>query len=221
MAGIAGDYLIDPSAPQTLIHDTRAQTEGIVATELTAPVRVGGLILTALPVRVVDLDGRAPGFDTPIAGVIGADALAGQVIDLDFAPCRVLIHGPTGRPARGRAIPLTLIGGVPTLRAAVSDDDAAMAGQFAIDWGSAGQVRLSDRIAAFRPAREGYDPLARNTAPGRLRALSLWGELSEEPPAGLMAGLDPAITGTIGVDVWSRWRLRLDMSRAVLTLSGR
>lgn len=224
VAGIAGDYLIDPSAPKTLIHETRAQTEGIAVTELTAPVRVAGLTLKALPVRVVDLDFRAPGFDTPIAGIIGADALAGQVVDLDFAPCRVRIHGPPkrdlgGRKARGRAIPLTLVGGVPTLRAAVSDDDHAVAGQFAVDWSSAGMVRLSDQIAAFRPAREGYDPMARNDARGRLRAFSFLGDLSEEAPSGLIAGLDPAVAGAIGTDVWSRWKLRLDMSRRVLTLS--
>lgn len=218
VAGIAGDYLIDPSAPRTLIHETRAQSEGIAVTELTAPVRVAGLSLKALPVKVVDLDFRAPGFDTPIAGVIGADALAGQLVDLDFSPCRVRIHGPTRRVPRGRAIPLTLVGGVPTLRAAVSDDDQAVAGLFAVDWSSAGKVRLSDRIAAFRPAREGYDPLSRNQARGRLRAFSFLGNLSEETPSGLIAGLDPAVAGSIGTGEWSRWRLRLDMSRRVLTL---
>ncbi|MDB5469546.1 MAG: hypothetical protein JWR84_1106 [Caulobacter sp.] len=219
VAGIAGDYLIDPSAPRTLIHETRAQTEGIAVTELEAPVRVAGLSLKALSVKVVDLDFRAPGFDTPIAGVIGADALAGQVVDLDFAPCRVRIHGPTRARPRGRVIPLTLVGGVPTLRAAVSDDRIALAGLFAVDWSSAGKVRLSDRRAAFRPALEGYDPLDRNDARGRLRAFSFLGELSEEAPSGLIAGLDPAVSGAIGTDEWSRWKLRLDMSRRQLTLS--
>lgn len=221
VAGIAGDYLIDPSAPTTLIHETRAQGEGIVAAELTAPVRVAGLTLAALPVKVVDLDFRAPGFDTPIAGVIGADALAGQVVDLDFAPCRVRIHGPTRGRLRGRAVPLTLVGGVPTVRAAVSDDRSARAGLFAVDWSSAGQVRLSDRLAAFKPVREGYDPLARNTATGRLRAFSFQGNLSEEARSGLIAGLDPDIAGSIGTDEWSRWRVRLDLAARVMTLSAR
>lgn len=221
MAGIAGDYLIDPSAPTTLIHETRAQSEGIAVVELIAPVRVAGLSLAALPVKVVDLDFRAPGFDTPIAGVIGADALAGQVIDLDFAPCRLRIHRPIRGRLRGRALPLTLVGGVPTVRAAVADDRTARAGLFAIDWSSAGQVRLSDRLAVFKPVREGYDPLARNRATGRLRAFSFQGELSEESPSGLVAGLDPAVSGTIGTDEWSRWRVRLDLVRRVLTLSAR
>jgi hypothetical protein len=221
VAGIAGDYLIDPSAPTTLIHETRAQGEGIAVTELTAPVRVAGLSLAGLPVKVVDLDVRAPGFDTPIAGIIGADALAGQVVDLDFAPCRVRIHGPTGGRMRGRAVPLTLVGGVPTVRAAVSDDRSARAGLFAVDWSSAGQVRLSDRLAVFRPTREGYDPLARNSAAGRLRAFSFQGELSEEAPSGLIAGLDADVVGAIGTGEWSRWRVRLDLARKVLTLSAR
>lgn len=219
VAGIAGDYLLDPSAASTVIHETRAQSEGIAATELTAPVRVAGLSLAALPVKVVDLDARAPGFVTPIAGIIGADALAGQVVDLDFAPCRVRIHAPNRRRLRGRAMPLVLVGGVPTVRAAVSDDRTARAGLFAIDWSSAGRVRLSDRLAVFKPAREGYDPLARNTAAGRLRAFSFQGELSEEAPSGLIAGLDPDVVGAIGTGEWSRWRVRLDLSRGILTLA--
>jgi hypothetical protein len=221
VAGIAGDYLIDPSAPITLIHETRAQGEGITTLELVAPVRVAGLSLAALPVKVVDLDFRAPGFDTPIAGIIGADALAGQVVDLDFAPCRVRIHGRTGNRPRGRAVPLTLVGGVPTVRASVADDRSARAGLFAVDWSSAGQVRLSDRLAAFKPIAEGFDPLARNTATGRLRAFSFLGELSEEPRSGLVAGLDPAVSGSIGTDEWSRWKVRLDLASRVLTLSPR
>lgn len=220
VAGIVGDYLIDPSAPTTLIHETRAQGEGIAVTELTAAVRVAGLRLPALPVKVADLDFRAPGFDTPIAGVIGADALAGQVIDLDFAPCRLSIHGPTRGGSRGKAVRLTLVGGVPTVRAAVSDDRTARGGLFAVDWSSAGHVRLSDRLAVFRPSGEGYDPLARNTATGRLRAFSFQGRLREEAPSGLIAGLDPDLVGSIGTDEWSRWRVRLDLARRVMTLSA-
>jgi hypothetical protein len=218
VAGIAGDYLIDPSAPTTLIHETRAQTEGYAGLDLVAAVRVDGLRLTALPVKVADLDGRAPGFDTPIAGVIGADALAGQVVDLDFKPCRVSIR-PQGRVRRGgQVLPLVMVGGTPAVRAAAADDRRARAGLFAVDWSSAGLVRLSDQVAAFKPPREGLDPAARNAAPGRLRALSIAGGLYEEAEAGLIAGLDPALTGSLGVDFWSRWRLRLDMRRGVMVL---
>ncbi|HRD28184.1 MAG TPA: hypothetical protein PLO65_07785, partial [Caulobacter sp.] len=28
IAGVAGDWLLDPSAPHTLLHETRAQMEG-------------------------------------------------------------------------------------------------------------------------------------------------------------------------------------------------
>lgn len=218
VAGIAGDYLIDPSAPTTLIHETRAQTEGFAAVDLVAPVRIDGLTLKALPVKVADLDDRAPGFDTPIAGVIGADALAGQVIDLDFKPCRVSIQPQARARSGGRMLTLVMVGGTPAVRAAVSDDRQARAGLFAMDWSSAGLVRLSDRVAAFKPPREGLNPSARNAAPGRLRALSISETLYEEVEAGLIAGLNPALTGSLGVDFWSRWRLRLDMRRGVVVL---
>ncbi|NBB16389.1 hypothetical protein GVN21_13570 [Caulobacter sp. SLTY] len=218
VAGIAGDYLIDPSAPTTLIHETRAQTEGFAAVDLVAAVRIDGLRIKALPVKVADLDGRAPGFDTPIAGVIGADVLAGQVVDLDFKPCRVSIQPRSATRLGGRTLPLVMVGGTPTVRASASDDRRARSGLFAIDWSSAGLVRLNDRIAALKPPRDALDPLARNAAPARLRALSVADALYEEAEAGLIAGLDPALTGSLGADFWSRWRVRLDMRRGVVVL---
>jgi hypothetical protein len=221
VAGIAGDYLLDPSTPVTEIHETRAQGAGFSQTALVADARVGGLSRAGLPVRVVDLDSRSAGFDTPIAGVIGADLLAGQVVELSFAPCRLSIHrpGPAARARRGeQVLAVELVGGVPAVRAAASDDDEARAGLFAVDFSAQGLVRFSDRVAGLEPKRQGVDPLARNVAPGRVRALSVAGRLYEEAPAGLAAGLDPRLSGALGVGLWSRWRLRLDMAHATLTL---
>ena len=68
---MAGDYIVDLSAPRTLLHETKAQMEGIVEPEPTLPVRLAGLKAPAVSVRVADLDARGAGFATPIAGVIG------------------------------------------------------------------------------------------------------------------------------------------------------
>jgi hypothetical protein len=109
------------------------------------------------------------------------------------------------------------VAGVPVVAAGVSDDRQARYGLFAIDFSARASVRLT--AAGFRPDREGAATGPRNQAPGRLRALSLGGELYEETTAALAPDLDPALTGALGTDLWSRWRLRLDIADGRLWLS--
>lgn len=217
IGGVSGDWLIDPSAPRTLLHETRAQMEGLPAT-FTAPAHLAGQRLAAVEVTVADLDDRAPGFVTPIAGVIGADVLARFVVDLDFAPCRLrLSRGRAPAFGRGRAMALQTIAGVPAVRAAVSDDRTARAGLFALDWGSRAAVRVRD--GTLRPAVADLDPTLRNRAPARLRALSFDGVLYEERSASLAPDLPPELAGALGTDFWSRWRIRLDLAHDRLLLA--
>jgi hypothetical protein len=217
VGGVAGDWLIDPSAPRTLLHETRARMEGLPPV-FAARARLAGVSLDGLQVTVADLDGRAPGFPTPIAGVIGADVLARFVVDLEFAPCRLRFStGPVRRIARGaRVLRLSDAGGVPVIEAAVSDDRRARRGLFAIDWSSRAAVRLT--AAVFRPDRTGAAEAPRNQAPGTLRALSLDGALYEEQSAALAPELDPALAGALGTDLWRRWRLSLDIRGGRLLL---
>jgi hypothetical protein len=72
--------------------------------------------------------------------------------------------------------------------------------------------------ATVSPEAIGLDPARRDQAPARLRALSVDGRLFEEPSATLATGLDPVLAGTLGVDFWSRWSLRLEISGGALTL---
>lgn len=215
VGGVAGDWLLDPSAAHTLLHETRAQMEGLPAT-FTASAHIAGEALSGVQVTVADLDDRAPGFATPIAGVIGADVLSRFVVDLDFAPCRVRLSSGRGwRAPRGtRSLPLSFIDGVPAVQAAVSDDRRARQGLFAIDWSSRAAVRLT--AAAFNRPRKAAP---RSVAPARLRALSFDGALFEEVSAALAPDVDPILTGALGVDLWSRWRLRLDIAHGRLLLS--
>lgn len=216
IGGVAGDWLLDPSAPKTLLHETRAGMEALPPA-FTAPGRLAGERLAPVEVAVVDLDDRAPGFVTPIAGVIGADVLGRYVVDLQFTPCRLRLHGQAPRVAAGRTWPVRMIGGVPAIAAAVSDDQRARPGRFAIGWSSRAAVRLKD--ARLSPAMADDDAAPRNVAPGRLRALSVGGFLYEEPTAAVAEDLDPALAGALGTDFWSRWRLRLDIAGRRLILS--
>lgn len=206
---MAGDYIVDLSAPRTLLHETKAQMEGIVEPEPTLPVRLAGLKAPAVSVRVADLDARGAGFATPIAGVIGMDVLAGHSVEIDFARCRVRIDRPW-RPRRQAVLPVTLVEGLPTVSAAVSDGPRALQGPFAIDTASLAMARLSTREAAVAGKDSAkVDLAARHKAPARLRALSIGGVLAENVPAGLADDLPEGVVGTLGAGLWARHRLRL------------
>lgn len=218
VGGVAGDWLLDPSSPRTELHETRAQMEGLPST-FSAPGHLAGETLAAVEVTVANLDGRAPGFPTPIAGVIGADLLGRYVVDIDFAPCRVRLSHRRGPPIRrgDRVLTLTTVAGTPAVMAAVSDDHRARAGAFAVDFSSRAAVRLT--AAGFTPAGSKAERAPRGVAPARLRALSFDGMLYEETTAALAPELDPALAGALGTDLWSRWRVRLDIAGGRLVLS--
>jgi len=212
---MAGDYVIDLSAPRTLLHETKAQMEGIIAPELTLPVEVAGLKAPAVSVKVADLDARGAGFVTPIAGVIGMDVLAGHSIEIDFAHCRVRIDQPW-KARREVVLSVEVIDGLPTIAAAVSDGPMARQGAFAIDTASKAMARLSTREAT---ATGKLDTNARHQTPARLRALSIGGVLAENVPASLADDLPEGVDGTLGTALWARHRLRLSADARTLSVA--
>lgn len=215
IADMAGDYVIDLSAPRTLLHETKAQMAGIIAPELTLPVEIAGLKAPAVSVKVADLDARGAGFVTPIAGVIGMDVLAGHSVEIDFAHCKVRIDQPW-KARRQVVIPVEVVEGLPTISAAVSDGPTALRGAFAIDTASLAMARLSTRGAKVSGK---LDPNARHKAPARLRALSIGGVLAENVPASLAEDLPEGVTGTLGVGLWARHRLRLAADARTLSVA--
>lgn len=210
-----GDWLIDIASPTTLLHETRAQMEGIEAPATVGSLRFDGERLDALAVAVANLDARAPGFDTPIVGVIGADVLGRYVVDIDFSPCRVTLYLPGHAPRlAGAVLPLTMVQGRPTVRAAVSDGTRALSGAFVLDTASRAAVRLA--IAAPRPEDRGD---ARQAAPSWIRALSVAGTLYERPPAARAAELPAGLAGALGTGMLSRYHVRIDIPGGRLTLA--
>lgn len=200
IGGIAGDYVIDLSAPRTLLHVDVAQGNGFTDTALTLPVRLAGRRVDAAPIAVQRLDYRAVGFSTPIIGVIGADILDRYALTLDFSPCRLRLERP-GRPwSHGKgALPVTMIDGVPTIAAAASDGFRGISGPFALDTASAGGVR----------ARGDADGPRQKPA-GMLRGLSLDGTLRQDVPTVVAGALPDGVVGAIGARVLAGYRLRLD-----------
>ena len=200
IGGIAGDYVIDLSAPRTLLHVDIAQGAGHVETALTLPVRLAGQSIEAAPIAVQSLDYRAVGFSTPILGVIGADILDRYLVTLDFHPCRLEL-APLGTrfKVQGEARRVVMVGGVPTIVAAASDGLTGVSGPFALDTASGGGVRA--RGAADGP---------RQKPAGTLRGLSLGGTLRQDLPAVVAGDLPDGVVGALGVRVLSAYRLRLD-----------
>ena len=215
IADMAGDYVIDLSAPRTLLHETKAQMAGILEPELTLPVEIAGLKASAVSVKVADLDARGMGFVTPIAGVIGMDVLAGHSVEIDFARCRVRIDQPW-KARRQVVLPVEVVEGLPTIAASVSDGPTALRGAFAIDTASLAMMRLSTRGAA---ATGKLDMTARHKAPAKLRALSLGGVLAENVPANLTDDLPEGVTGALGTGLWARHRLRLAADARTLAIA--
>ena len=209
MADMAGDFVIDLSAPRTLLHNTKAQMSGYAQLDLTLPVRLAGQRVEAAPILVSDLDYRGVGFIAPIAGVIGADIVGRYVVVIDFAPCRLRLEAPgwADRPS-GRALAVTMVGGVPTVQATASDGFSSLTGAFALDTASNGGVRA--RGDADGP---------RQTPAGVLAGLSLDGRLRQRVAAVRAGDLPPGVAGAVGVAILSDSRLRLDTQAGRLWLT--
>lgn len=219
--GVAGDYVLDTGAPRTLLHDTAAEGAGYAGAELAGSVRLAGLILAERPVQVTALDARLRRLPTPVAGVIGVDVLAGRVLDVQFAPCRVTFSEAAQAAPFGPAValPIAWRGGRPTALAAAADGSRTLSGAFVVATGSDTAVRLRDDLVA------GVDPaqLAALYPYGqgrrRLRALSFAGDLFEDLPSGLAARAELEADGEIGGPVLSHYRLRFDFARDQLLLA--
>lgn len=209
IADMAGDFVIDLSAPRTLLHNTKAQMSGYADTDLTLPVRLAGQRVEAAPVMVSDLDYRSVGFIAPIAGVIGADILDRYVVVIHFTPCRLRLE-PLGSEAApgGRPLAVTVVGGVPTVQATASDGFTSLSGAFALDTASNGGVR----------ARGDADGPRQKPA-GVLAGLSLDGRLRQRVAAVRAGDLPQGVTGAVGVAILSEYSLRLDAQAGRLWLT--
>jgi hypothetical protein len=174
-----------------------------------------------IPARlsVASIDARAQGFPTTLIGILGADVLAGYVVDLRFWPCRIALWRRRAPPMRATAmLRLSLVAGVPATEASVSDGHAIATGLFSIDTGSPG-VRFSSAAARLSRTPAGVDVNSRVRPPARLAALSLADELFADTPAGIDAQAPEGLMGGVGTAIWSHFELRLDLRRRRLLLA--
>jgi hypothetical protein len=216
---ITGDFILDLAAPRSLLHVDRALSDGIVTPTANGVLSVAG---QRIPTRltVASIDDRSLGLPTTLNGLIGADVLAGYVVDLTLSPCRIrLWRGPAPPLGPAWALPVQMIDGVPTVAASIADGRTALFGRFGVSTGSPG-MRLATSVAKLSRAPKRVDPAALYAPPARLAALGIAGEALQRLPASLASDLPDGVLGDIGDDVWSRYgTLRLDLRRNRLQLA--
>jgi hypothetical protein len=217
LGDVTGDFILDLSAPHSQLHLTTAQSDGMGdATEAQGALTLAGEPIAA-NLAVSDLDDRQWGFPTTLNGLIGADVLAGYVVELRFSPCRLTLWRRAPPAVALATLPVRMVGGIPTVAAAIFDGTKRRSGQFAIDTGAAG-VRIAADRARFSRLSARVDPVSRDHPPARLAALSQAGRVFQNQPAALQVDAPAGVLGGIGTDVWSRYVLRLDSRRDRLSL---
>ncbi len=209
---IAGDFLIDLSAPASALHVTRAQEDGLEGHAATRELVVAGRKLAGVTLPIVDLDARTARFDTAINGVIGADLLRRFIVEIVPSPCRLrlLRRGPVAWPGSVR-LAIREVGGRPLAPARIADRAQARSGLFAMD--TADWVTLVAGAGLSRP-QTGDAP-----GPVRLRGVEIAGRLFEQVPAAVQPPGNDGAAGAIGMAIWSRWRVRLDIRHGWLELA--
>lgn len=219
VAGIAGDFIVDTGAAQSALHETKAQAEGIADTDLTGEVRLAGMVVKALPLKVADLDVRTWNLPTPVAGVIGADALRGFVLDVAYAPCRLRLSNPGQAPRfGGRTLALGWDLGRPTIEAAVSDDMHRIVGRFVVATGANAPMRLADDLARTPGATETKELYPDGVWLARLPEVDFAGATGRDVAAGLMKP-EGDVVGVLGGPVLAHFRLRFDFPRDRLVVA--
>ena len=199
-AGVDGVFILDTGQARSQLDATQASEADIGVNPSVGDVRLAGTVIPRVSMPVEALDARTRDFPIPIAGVLGADVLAGQVLEVRPDPCRLRLE--PSHAAVGEGLSVELRGGVPYVRAGISSGPRTLFGPFRVATGSPAPVVLG---------------ASQDLAPSEtLRALSLDGKLLEN----LQAVLPPApgADDAIGEPVWSRFTMRLDFGRRTLSL---
>jgi hypothetical protein len=221
LMGVAGDYIIDTGQAASVLAETQAQAAGFDGQQARGGARFAGQARPDLTVAIADLDARTYAFETPIAGVIGEDVLAGYIVDIRFAPCWIALWPPGAEPRFRPTVrrDIALRDGAPLVDAAVSDGLTARRVSLRLSTGLDAAVRLSADFAGA-PGTPVLGKLLPN-GPNRasLRALSFAGDLFENVAAGL-EGQD-GVEGSLGAAVLARYRVRLDLQHSRLSLAPR
>lgn len=209
---MAGDFIIDASAPHSLLLEDRANADGIEAPSAVRDLVLAGQRIADVEMPLTNLNERAVRFPTTINGVLGWDVLKRFTVEIQFSPCRLTLsrRHVGGRDLGAVRLKLSEVDGAAAVMATAGDGTRTRRGLFSVDTASMG-TRFSPADTSFSPPLAAkVDPTWRFQLPARIRTLSVGGVLFENTPAGLTPAAPKTLTGAIGLAVWSRYRLRMD-----------
>jgi hypothetical protein len=208
---MAGDFIIDLSAPKSLLLEDRANADGIDAPAAVRDLRLAGERIEGFEMPLANLNERAVRFPTTINGVIGWDVLGRYRVTIAFHPCRLTLEASHGAPEPpGERLALKTVDGAAAVQAAAGDGARLRPGWYAVDTASMG-TRFSPADTSFSPPlKPKVDPTWRFQLPARIRVLEIGSVLFEKTPAGLLPRPPTDLSGAIGLSVWSRYRITVD-----------
>ncbi len=218
---IAGDFIIDASAPKSLLLEDRANADGVETPTAVRDLVLAGEHVAGFEMPLTNLNERAVGFPTTINGVLGWDLLKRFKVQIQVSPCRLTLSRGAGGRRQPGAVRLALrqIDGAAAVSAVASDGTRSRGGFFSVDTASMGS-RFSPADTSFSPPlAHRIDPTWRFKLPARIRAITLGGLLFENTPAGVTPAPPATLSGAIGLAVWSRYRMTLDGRRGWLDLA--
>jgi hypothetical protein len=198
-----------------------------------------GVTLTDQTVTAIPLDALEGPLGHAIDGVLGYDFLSRFVVELDYAKNTLTLYDPaTGHRPRGEAVPLTLEGSVPSVRASIAiPGGPPVVGRFVVDTGCNCEVSFS---APFTKAHRLIESSPKILTPPRGVSRGAGGETNNV--VGRIAGLtiegfklpslvvsfgrdtvgamaDPESAGVIGGKLWRRFVVTFDYDKKTMWLS--
>jgi hypothetical protein len=201
---IAGDFILDLARPQTALHDTRANADGLIGGTASAPLSLAGENLGTKTLPILNLDPETRSFDTTVNGVLGADIFSHRVLTLDLRKgrCRLSLsrHGPRGQ-RDDIVVSTSTSRGLPAVEARATDGLKVRLGLYAL-----GTSRAETLVTRARPSRPESPGI-----PLRLRAFEVGGRLNEQVPAEIPAAHMSGLAGAIGTTVLKGARLIINL----------
>jgi len=229
-------FVVDSGASHTLLDAAVARRLGIRATESSTiggagsgrvPVeiakdqslRLGGLTLEGVDLRLLDLAPLAAAWDRRVDGIVGYDLLCHTAVTIDYAAKTLTI----GAKPRGEPLPLTFEGGWSFVEGTIKvPGNAPVTDRFLVDTGSQDAVDHPIIAKSTGPLRRTQSGNGIGAAtPGVIGATEWFriGRFTIGSTTSSCCG-NPATSRLLGAQLLSRFRVTFDYPHARLYLAA-
>ena len=230
-AGWAAAHTV-PSQPNGFV-DNLGGGEAQVGIAPVDTLQIGGVLQTGGAIQVADLSGISQVAGITIEGIVGADFLSRQAVEIDFDTGRIRFRPSGATPPAGVRMPLRLRERGKRLLTAITvsggrkekrldpvlidtGDDSSLAITRAAWPDAASELRLTD-IAAMNMGGTIY-----RTDVARLNGVQLGGQTTDAVPTRFEdKPLDAGDAARIGSELLTRFNVFMDVRAGVMVLSPR